>query len=91
LALMLAGIGIYGTVAYSVARRTAELGLRVALGATPPRVLWLVARRGVAVIVGGIAIGTIAAFSTSRLLTEVLFGLSPGDPRVYATAAVAEA
>jgi putative ABC transport system permease protein len=87
LALILAGIGIYGIVAYTVARRTAELGLRIALGASHRHVLWYVARGTVAVIVTGVGLGIVLALRASDMLTSILFGLPPGDPRVYATAA----
>jgi predicted permease len=87
LALILAGIGIYGIVAYTVARRTAELGLRIALGASHRHVLWCVARGTVAVIVSGVGLGIVLALGASDMLTSMLFGLPPGDPRVYATAA----
>jgi ABC-type antimicrobial peptide transport system permease subunit len=88
LALMLAGIGIFGIVAYTVSRRTAELGLRVALGASHRQVVWHVARGTVVAISAGIAIGVLIAFSASDVLSGILFGLPPGDLRVYAGAAV---
>jgi predicted permease len=87
LALVLAGIGIYGIVAYTAARRTAEIGLRLALGASYGHVLWRVVRSTAAVIATGVAIGlTVAAFA-SGMLTDIVFGLATSDARVYATAA----
>jgi ABC-type antimicrobial peptide transport system permease subunit len=87
LALILAGIGVYGTVAYTVARRTPEIGLRVAVGATHRNVLWLVARGSLAVVAIGVVAGIALALVSSDALTSVLFGLERTDPRVYATAA----
>jgi predicted permease len=87
LALILAGIGIYGIVAYTVARRTAELGLRIALGASHRHVLWFVTRGTIAVIVTGVGLGIVLALGASDMLNSILFDLAPGDPRVYATAA----
>jgi predicted permease len=87
LALIPAGIGIYGIVSYTISRRTSELGLRITLGASQGSVVWLVARGTLAVITGGIIVGTVVAFSASDRLTDILFGLSPGEPGVYAAAA----
>jgi ABC-type antimicrobial peptide transport system permease subunit len=84
----LAGIGIFGIVAYTVSRQTAELGLRIALGASRQSVVWRVTRGIVAVICAGIAIGLLLALSASDLLQGVLFGLPPSDVRVYVGAAV---
>jgi predicted permease len=87
-ALLLASIGIHGVTAYSVARRTSEIGVRVALGAKPGQVLWLVMRQVAVVALVGLAIGVPAALATSRLVGAVLYGVSPGDPRVVAGAAL---
>ena len=84
LALMLAGIGIYGIVTYTVRRRTPELGVRIALGAGHRHVLWTVARETLTVVVAAVALGTFLAVQASDLLTDILFGLTPGDPRVFA-------
>ena len=88
LALILVGVGIYGIVAYTVARRTAELGIRMVLGATFLRVCWLVARGTIAVTLAGAVTGVVIARMGSGLLTNVLFGVVPSDPRVYAGAAL---
>jgi predicted permease len=87
LALILAGIGISGIVAYTVTRRTPELGLRMALGASARHVLWLVGRGSVLVVAVGLVIGVSIAVASSRLLSNLLFGVPPDDPRIYATAA----
>lgn len=85
LALLLSGIGIYGVVAYSVARRTRELGVRLALGATPRQVIRLVVGQGVRLAAAGIAIGGLLALGAGQLLRSQLFGLNPADPLTFGT------
>jgi len=80
LALLLACIGLFGIMSYSVAKRTNEIGIRLALGAAPGDVLRLVMREGLAPVLIGIAIGLPAAVVGSRLITSLLFGLTPADP-----------
>jgi predicted permease len=87
LALLLAGLGIYGIVAYAVSRRTSEIALRIALGARRGQVLWLVMRGAMIVVVTGIALGLAGAALGRNLVTSMLFGLPATDMRVYATAA----
>jgi putative ABC transport system permease protein len=88
LALLLAGLGLYGVTAYAVARRRAEIGLRMALGAAPVRVIRLVLAR-VSILVGlGVAIGVGASLWASRFMTPLLFGLEPRDPATLIGAAV---
>jgi len=86
-ALMLAGLGLYGLVAHSVGRRTREIGLRVTLGARPADIVRLVLREGVAPALVGAALGTFAALAAGRLLSRLLFGISSGDGVAFAAAA----
>jgi ABC-type antimicrobial peptide transport system permease subunit len=80
LALALGGIGVYGVVSYAVTRRRAEYAVRVALGASPGRVLGEVFRRGLAPVALGTVVGVVAALALARLLAGLLFGIEPTDP-----------
>jgi predicted permease len=88
LALVLAVLGIYGIVAYSVARRTRELGIRAALGGRRGDIIRLVLREGLSTAVVGTAMGIVFAAIGSRLLTTLLYGVSAHDPAPYAAAAI---
>jgi len=88
LALLLASIGIYGVMAYSVSQRTREIGIRVALGASRGNILRWVMRQGLALIAIGVATGLIAAFALTRLLRTLLFGVAPTDSVTYGALAV---
>jgi len=88
LALLLATIGLYGVVSYAVSQSTRELGLRVALGATPSHLLRLVMSRGLLLIGLGIAMGLAAALATTRLFGYLLYGVSPHDPLSFGSALV---
>jgi ABC-type lipoprotein release transport system permease subunit len=79
-ALALATIGVYGVMSHSVRQRTRELGVRIALGATKTRVLWLVLRDGTLVVAGGLLAGLLASAWLSRSLTGLLHEVTPGDP-----------
>ena len=84
LALTLATVGIYGLTAYSVSRRTHEIGLRVALGASQAEILRLVVVRGLVTSLIGAAIGLSAAFELTRALSGMLYGVTATDPLVFA-------
>jgi ABC-type antimicrobial peptide transport system permease subunit len=81
--LVLAVIGIYGVITYAVTRRTAEIGVRMALGARPRDVAAMVLRQGATVAVAGLFVGLGGALVAGRLLTSILFGVSPADPATY--------
>ena len=87
-ALALAVIGTYGVMAYSVAQRTQEFGIRIALGASRADVLTLVLRQGLILTAAGIALGLIATVSVTRLMTSVLFEVRPSDPLILGLAAL---
>lgn len=84
IALLLACVGIYGVVAWSVAQRVQEIGVRMALGATRGQILRLFVRRAVLATVVGLLGGTLAALALAKLLRSQLYGVAPGDPWVYA-------
>jgi macrolide transport system ATP-binding/permease protein len=81
LALVIACVGLYGTMAYAVARRTNEIGIRMALGAERRRIVWMVLREVFTLGAAGLAIGLIVAQATSRFVGSFLFGVKPNDPR----------
>jgi putative ABC transport system permease protein len=83
-AMTLAAIGIYGVIAYSVAQRTREIGIRMALGAQRTQMLGMVLRQSLTVVVIGIAIGLVAAFGATRLLASLLYGVGANDILTYA-------
>lgn len=87
-ALLLAMIGVYGLVSYSVAQRTREIGIRVALGASPSQVIRPIVRHGMLLAVLGVAIGLVAALFTSQLVAGLLFGVGSADPATFAAVAV---
>jgi predicted permease len=91
LALVLATIGLYGVMSYTVSQSTRELGLRVALGAAPAQLLKLVMSHGLVLTAAGIGIGMVVALGTSRLLGYLLYRVSPRDPAAFATALAAMA
>ena len=82
----LAAVGLYGVIAYWVSRRTREIGVRMALGARPVAVMGLVMRQGLAAVVIGIILGSVLAIGAARLLTAVLYGVSPTDPLAWSVA-----
>jgi len=86
-ALLIAAIGVYGVLAYSVNQRTREIGLRMALGAQPSGVLWWVAGQGMLVSVAGIALGLVGAYAFNRVLASLLFDIQPRDSLTFVTVA----
>jgi len=88
LALLLASVGLYGVMAYTVARRTREMGIRLALGAIPSGVLWQVLRETLALVFVGVLIGVPIAIAATQLVRSMLFGLELVDPVALAFASV---
>jgi len=84
LALVLASIGLYGVMAYSVSQRKRELGIRLALGARQSDVRGMVVRQGMLLALGGVAIGFAVAFALARFVTNLLFGVQGNDPMTFA-------
>ena len=88
LALVLALVGVYGVISYSVSQRTGEIGLRIALGASRGNILRLVIEKAMLLVVAGIAAGAAGAYGLSRYLTSLLFQIKPGDPVTYTSLAL---
>jgi ABC-type antimicrobial peptide transport system permease subunit len=88
LALGLAVVGLYGVKAYSVARRTREIGIRMALGAQPGMVLRLIMREGSVMLLSGLALGLLLAAATGKILSGILFEVGALDPPAFASAFV---
>jgi predicted permease len=85
--LLLAGVGLYGMLAYSVSRRVPEIGIRLALGAEPSALRWMVIRSALVLVCAGVAIGVAAARVGTSVVESLLFGLSPTDPATFVLAA----
>jgi putative ABC transport system permease protein len=88
-AVLLACLGIYGVLAFTVGRRTSEIGIRMALGAWPAQVRWAILKQGLLPVVVGLAIGFGLSMALGHVVESLLFGLHALDPSTYAVAAVA--
>ena len=87
IALLLASVGIYGTLAYSTSRRTREIGIRLALGAARGEVVAMVIRQGTTVALTGTLLGLVIGVAVARVMRGLLYEVSPGDPYIFAAAA----
>jgi len=88
LAVLLSAIGIYGTLAFSVVNRTKELGVRIAVGASPSDVIDLIVREEMKVVLGGVLVGLGLAWGAARLFRHLLYGAASGNEVMYASAAL---
>ena len=88
LALGLSTLGVYSVVFYAVARRTKEMGIRMALGAQPRSLLRLIIGTGLRPVVVGIVAGVVGALMLTRLMTDLLFGVKPNDPTTFVVVSV---
>ena len=88
LALLLAGLGLYGVTAYAVSRRRTEIGIRLALGADPRGVIGMVLKRVAVLVLSGVAVGAVASLWAGRFVATLLYGLQPRDPLTFVGAAV---
>jgi putative ABC transport system permease protein len=88
LALLLAVVGVYGVLSYSVSQQRREIGIRMAMGAQRGRVLRLVVGQGMKLALAGLALGLLAAFAATHMLSSLLFGVSARDPLTFAGVAV---
>jgi ABC-type antimicrobial peptide transport system permease subunit len=87
IAVAMSAVGVYGVLSYLVGQRTREIGLRLAIGATPSDVVWLFAREGAVLILVGAGAGLAGAIAGGRWIAALLFGVTPADPVTFAAAA----
>jgi ABC-type antimicrobial peptide transport system permease subunit len=83
-ALLLAAVGLYSVMAYTISQRTHEIGIRMAIGADPGHVMGLVIRQGMRFVLAGLVVGSIGAVALARLASSALIAVGPADPVVYA-------
>src|SRR6185436_3014602 len=83
ISLLLAVIGVYGVMSYTVAQHTREIGIRMALGAQPRSILQLIVGRGLALVAVGAVVGVLASFGLTRFIESMLFGVTPTDPLTF--------
>lgn len=86
-ALFLSGLGIYGVLAYMVAQRTKEIGIRMAVGSTPEGIFHLILKEGVVILAIGFALGLSGAFAVGEYIRSILYGVQPTDPAVMLSVA----
>jgi putative ABC transport system permease protein len=86
--LLLAGLGIYGTISYLVNERTHEIGIRLALGATKRTILQMILRQGLELAIAGAAVGLVGALIASHLMAGLLYGVRPIDPVTFVGVAI---
>jgi ABC-type antimicrobial peptide transport system permease subunit len=86
LALLITGAGLYGFLAWSVVRRTSEIGIRVALGADQPAIVWMISKETVLLLFIGLALGSLAAYFLSKLAASLLYATNPTDPAIFCAA-----
>ncbi|HEY9227806.1 MAG TPA: FtsX-like permease family protein, partial [Gemmatimonadaceae bacterium] len=89
LALVLASVGVYGLIAYSVAQRRREIGIRVALGSRASAVVALVVRQGIRIAVVGVAFGLAMTIGVTQLMSKLLYGVAPRDPLILGSVSIA--
>jgi ABC-type antimicrobial peptide transport system permease subunit len=87
LAIILAATGIYGVLSYAVAQRTGEIGIRISMGAETADVLRLVVGQGLRLTLAGVAVGLVGAFLSTRMISSLLFDVSPSDPLTFGAVA----
>jgi putative ABC transport system permease protein len=87
-AVLLAAMGVYGVMAYAVHQRAREVGIRVAVGAKPKDVLWLILSHGLALTGFGLFVGVVVSFTLTHLMNSLLFSVRPTDPLTYAGASL---
>jgi putative ABC transport system permease protein len=87
LGLVLAVVGVYGVASYAAVQRTQEIGIRMAIGATPRDILKMVLGQGLGIVAIGLLAGLVAAFAGTRLLADLFYGVTPSDPATFAAVA----